>query len=130
VPRFLLILLFIAFWIVPGLVAAADTPGKNLIPVKPSYEEAVAGPSSDVGQDDMSPPPATPAEQLYVFWFLGKVLSYPVDMLEAYVTKVRTDWQAKPVPAAAPAGPNPFETRSLGQVPPAPPVLSSPARHP
>jgi hypothetical protein len=134
VPRILFILLLSAICIIAGHAVAADKPGNNLIPVRPSYEEAVAEPSSQADENDVYPRPATPAEQLYVFWFLGKVLSYPVDTLEAYISKVRADWQSKPeptaVPAAAAVGPNPFDTRRLGQIPPAPPVRSGPADRP
>jgi hypothetical protein len=60
---------------------------------------------------------------MYVFWIVGKILSFPVDTLESYVSRLREQWTAKAVPAAAPAGPNPFEKRNIGQIPPAPPVV-------
>jgi len=124
VARPLLIVLFVCFFIVSAHVAQADPPKNNLIPALPQYLEATHAPADGPNNDRVYPPEPTPSEQMYVFWILGKVISYPVDTVEAYVTRLREEWRAKPVPAAAVVGPNPFETRRLGQIPPAPPVVS------
>lgn len=127
--RPLLILLVVSLLLVSLCPAQAETGKGNLIPVRPQYLEATHVPQQAQGDAQAYPPGPTPAEQLYVFWILGKIISYPVDTLEAYVGKLREDWRAKPVPASAQVGPNPFEARNLGQIPPAPPVLSGSRGH-
>ena len=118
--RTLLMMLLAALLVVPAHLAQADPPRTNLIQAKPQYLEATHVPSANQAQAYPAAP--TPAEPMYVFWILGKLISYPIDTVESYVTKIREDWKAKPVPASATTGPNPFETRRLGQIPPAPPI--------
>ncbi len=122
-PRPLLTVILVAMLMVPAHFAQAEPPNNNLISAKPAYLEATHVPSADTNPDPLYPPPPTPSEQMYVFWVVGKILSFPVDTVESYVTKLRGEWRTKAVPAAAPAQPNPFETRHIGQIPPAPPVV-------
>jgi hypothetical protein len=125
VDRPLLIVLLVAVLVVPAYFAQAEPPKNNLIQAKPEYLEAAHVPTVEPNTDPLYPPSPTPSEQMYVFWIMGKILSFPVDTLESYVTRLRGEWNAKAVavPASAPAQPNPFEKRHIGQIPPAPPVV-------
>ena len=124
--RPLLMVFLASLLIVFAEVALADSARTNLIPARPQYMEAAHVPSGDLKKTQFNPPAPTPSEQLYVFWILGKLISYPVDAMESYVASLREQWRAKPVPAAASSAPNPFEERRFGQVPPAPPVVLGP----
>jgi hypothetical protein len=124
------ILLFVSLtllWITPVGLAQAETAGKKLIPVKPSYHEATYVPPAERPTVDPNmPPPPTPREQMYVFWILGKMLSYPIDKAESYVysftkkTKPKVD--GAPTPATAAATPNPFSSVNWSEIPPSPPA--------
>ncbi|MFH0960882.1 MAG: hypothetical protein V1897_19530, partial [Pseudomonadota bacterium] len=65
-----------------------------------------------------------PRDQLYVFWILGRVISYPIDKLESYISgKFNSVKQPKPIPAAAPGQvSSPFDSLHRREIPPAPPV--------
>ena len=120
--RIFLILLLAAVWIGQGLFCYAQPQDGKLIRVQPSYSENSRTPAAQASSQESMP---TPREQMYVFWILGKVLSYPVDTAESYVTRWWRNWQTRPVmrPASAPAVPNPFDTIGSREIPPAPPVL-------
>ena len=103
----------------------------GLIRVTPAYHEAVAAPSTNTPVDAsnvLGPP--TPREQMYVFWLLGKALSYPIDRIESYVLLKLKRSRNKQATINVSSVPNPFEAADLSQVPPAPPVIKgAAARH-
>lgn len=106
-------------------LASAETKNSNLIPVKPSYSEASYTPQNQQNSENQGfIPSPTPRDQLYIFWLLGKALSYPVDKAEAYImSKLRKSPQeGVPTPAAATSGPNPFTSVNWREIPPAPPA--------
>jgi hypothetical protein len=98
----------------------------KLIPVKPSFNDSPSGPPAP--QDPYAQAAPTPREQMYVFWILGKVLSYPIDTAESYLSSWWQRRQAAPLvqPASAPPAPNPFDTIDSRQIPPAAPVAAGP----
>lgn len=121
-------LVIFALLVAATCVCQAEQAEKKLIPVKPAYAEtsAVPNPSpAPAALDPQSPPLPTPRDQMYVFWLLGQVLSYPIDKAESFVRAKWRDIHTKPVaqPAAAPAGANPFEAIHKREIPPAPPIL-------
>ena len=122
--RWLLILLAIALLPFAALPGQAEDQRGNLVPVKPA---AVTPETQPTG----APPAAgslgqpTAADQLYVFWLMGKLISYPFDALDTCIQRLRERPEAvRAIPAAAPGSPNPFDSVKLGQIPPAPPVSS------
>lgn len=124
--RSLLILLVSIVLVSPAGLVSAEQAVKNLVPVKSEYAQDAQAPASPEPVKSAGAPSPTPAEQMYVFWMVGKVLSYPIDTLEGYVRRLMEAPHPKVVPASAPATRNPFEARDLGQIPPAPPVLGKP----
>jgi hypothetical protein len=123
----LLISFLVFLWVASLCLAQAESPGKKLIPVKPSYHEATYVPQAEQpAADPTLPPPPTPREQMYVFWILGKMLSYPIDKAESYVSgftkKSKPPAEGTPTPATATATPNPFSSVNWSEIPPAPPV--------
>jgi len=102
---------------------------KKLIQVKPAYSEAPPEPQPQVEIDPYAPTPPRPRDQLYVFWILGKLISYPVDTVESYIHKIRSDRKREgaPVPASAGSDRNPFNSVNWREIPPAPPVAGAPA---
>jgi hypothetical protein len=120
-------------WIAPAGLAQAENTGKKLIPVKPSYHEATYVPQAEQpAADPTMPPPPTPREQMYVFWILGKMLSYPIDKAESYVysfkRKPKPQVEGAPTPATASATPNPFSSVNWNEIPPAPPASGAAAK--
>ena len=126
--RWLLVLVTVTLAISVVALSQAEDQRRNLVPVKPAAEiDAQAAqqqrpPAGGLGQP-------TAADQLYVFWALGKLISYPFDAADRYIQRYRegADSEAEAIPAAAPGASNPFEAVKLGQIPPAPPVSSRPA---
>lgn len=122
--RTFLMLLLAAACVSHGVLCRAEPPESNLIRAQPAFTETArtATPAQDPSTELMP----TPREQMYVFWILGKVLSYPVDIAESYISGMWRKWQAGPVvqPASAPAVPNPFDSMSDRHIPPAPPATS------
>ena len=117
------VVLLITLWVAPACLAWGQTTDKRLIPVKPSYSDSVpASPARNPNE----PPPPTPREQMYVFWILGRVLSYPIDTAESYISDWWEGRRNQPVatPASAPAAPNPFSSLRTREIPPAPPAKS------
>ncbi len=108
------------------ILAAGQALGRNnsdegpLIPVLPGYQEAsYEGP--DPVSENAEPTPPSPQDQLYVFWLLGQVISYPVDKVEALVTRLME--RKQPARNNPPYEFNPFAATARMQVPPAPPVI-------
>ncbi len=114
--------LIVALTILCGVSACFAEPAeKKLIPVRPSYQDATYVPQPESAAYDLP----TPRDQMYVFWILGRILSYPFDKAEAYIDSWKQKRKASPAPAAVPAaasGPNPFASVNWGQIPPAPPA--------
>jgi hypothetical protein len=102
----------------------AGSSDKKLIQVKPDYSEPVAYPQPEPQLDPYAPIQPRPRDQLYVFWILGRVISYPIDKVEAYLTNMKFDRKkdGSPVPASAGPEANPFNAVNWREIPPAPPV--------
>ncbi len=108
----------------------AEQPQPKLIQAKPAYQEATYVPEAQPpAAAPTGPPVPTPRDQMYVFWFLGKILSYPVDRVEAYIMSKFQRPALKPAsaPSDEPTGSNPFDAIKLGEIPPAPPALGGAA---
>lgn len=107
----------------------AETGRNELIPVTPSYREASFAPTEE---PQVSDPYGTampaPRDQLYVFWILGRIISYPIDRAESFISdrlkKRSAAPAAQPQPQTASSGPNPFNSVNWSEIPPAPPVSS------
>ncbi len=101
------------------MFVGADNDGK-LIPVQPGYQQAAyapgKGPDAKRMLSDREP---TPSDQMYVFYYLGKALSYPIDKVESAIFGSKE--KKKKTKVAAPVI-DPFEAAKLKQVPPAPPA--------
>lgn len=122
--------------IMTGAVCAyAEQSKEALIRVKPAYQEATYVPQEHTRQADAvpaGPPPPSPRDQMYVFWLVGKILSYPVDRVEAFITSRLQNLQKSTFrPASAPAAEvqaiNPFDAVDTSEIPPAPPALAGAA---
>lgn len=126
--KILLVVLLSFPW--PATVCCGETAktGEPLIPVKPAYEDAspTVRPAGQAAEAASAEP--TPRDQMYVFWLLGRMISYPVDRIEAYIVDRfnRKQKEGAPIPATASA-PNPFESVNWREIPPAPPAGSTPA---
>jgi hypothetical protein len=123
-PKTLLILFLIMCWTLSPSLGQAEKSEQKLIPVKPSYHEAAYVPhAGEQASNPVQPTGPNPRDQLYVFWILGKVLSYPVDKVEAFIySRFKRAPAGNAQPAAAPANPNPFASVNWREIPPAPPV--------
>ena len=112
-------------WLTTACFGQAGKTQNNLIQVKPEYDESIAG--TPQGNTDDSGLPK-PSDQLYVFWYLGKIISYPIDTAEAYITsyiaRLRQPAQPVAVPASSTPLSNPFDSVKWKAIPPAPPVVS------
>lgn len=110
-----------------GLTVASpreDRTSGTLIRIPPPHEESENGPDQGSTPDSATPPVPSPADQMYVFWAVGKLISLPVDIAEACFTRLRQRFTQKPVPVpASGVAENPFTAIERGRVPPAPPVL-------
>jgi hypothetical protein len=111
-------------------LCTAYTMGNDngLIRVTPAYHEAISAPATNSPADasnELGPP--TPREQMYVFWLLGKALSYPIDKIESYILLKLKRSRNGQTPINVSSVPNPFEAADLSQVPPAPPVIKGAA---
>lgn len=105
-------------------LAQDKTP--KLIAVKPAYNQASYTPQNSEPAPNLQAQYDDPAprDQLYVFWLLGRLISYPIDKVESYVSKkLYPVEQPKAVPAAASGSvQSPFESINRREIPPAPPV--------
>lgn len=122
------ILLLVALWLVTPWDCLAADQGSKLIPVTPAYSEPSPAPQPQIAPDDPEGyQPPRPRDQLYVFWILGRLINYPIDKVESFVSGKLESWKQRPflAPASAPAGPNPFESNRWRQVPPAAPASAS-----
>ena len=106
----------------------AENKSPQLISVKPAYDQASSAPqnSSPAPNLDTQYPEPSPRDQMYIFWLFGKIISYPIDKVESYVTKkLYSAEKPKVVPAAAPvSASNPFDSINWREIPPAPPIQS------
>ncbi len=93
----------------------AQSAEKKLIPVRPSYQEAAYTAQSESAADELP----SPRDQMYVFWILGRVLSYPFDKAESLIDSWKQKRKAPSAPAAVPAaasGPKPFTSATWEQI--------------
>lgn len=121
-----LAVVLIILWCAASCYGESGTADRKLIPVKPSYHEAAYVPEQQVPAADSAATRApTPREQMYVFWILGRMLSYPMDKAESYIRQRLQRSALKPASAPATSTPasSPFDSMNLGQIPPAPPAL-------
>ena len=124
------ILIFSILALMVSVVDCSLAQDKNpkLIAVKPAYDQASNTPQNSEPAPNLQAQYDDPAprDQLYVFWLLGRLISYPIDKVESYVTKkLYPADRPKAVPAAASASgsvPSPFESINRREIPPAPPV--------
>jgi len=119
------VLLLLVFVLAGSSCLGQDAAGgKKLIPVKPTYQEASyvppAGPSDPAASASTYP---TPKDQLYVFWILGRMLSYPFDKTEAYLQSLLEKPRVKATAPKAMETRDPFVRLDVRQIPPAPPAL-------
>jgi len=130
-----LVLVCVGLVIAFAAPAGAQQSQDGRIRVKPAYQEAAYVPQQHARQDEAAtagPPPPSPRDQMYVFWLVGKILSYPVDKMEAFIASKWQNFQ-KPAlrPASAPASEvqavNPFDAIDTSEIPPAPPALGGAA---
>jgi len=131
--KIFLLLLPIMLWTASICVGQTQKDEKRLIQVKPSYHEASYVPhAGDQGAGQMLPAPPTPREQMYVFWILGKILSYPIDKTESFIRErfARSSKGIKATPASAASSPNPFNSVNWKEIPPAPPVKAAASGRP
>ncbi|MEW6350788.1 MAG: hypothetical protein AB1646_17135 [Thermodesulfobacteriota bacterium] len=108
-------------------VGQSDSGGGPLIPVLPSYQEAAYSPEpqgSDPFSGDRPYSPPKPQDQLYLFWFLGQVISYPVDKVESFIAGWRSRKSSDP---GRTYEFNPFASAAIEHIPPAPPVTAGPS---
>ncbi|HMK36504.1 MAG TPA: hypothetical protein VK463_15630 [Desulfomonilaceae bacterium] len=107
----------------------SETSNKKLIQVKPEYSESAPVPQPEPQIDPYAPVPPRPRDQLYVFWILGRLISYPIDKVEAYITTLRSEKKRDGAPVPASGGPdsNPFGSVNWREIPPAPPVANTQA---
>lgn len=118
--RTFLILLFTVLWLVTAAFGQPGKPEKNLVPVTSAADETPSRQQQARTSD--TPEAPTPAEQMYVFWYLGRAISYPVDAVEAYIKSWLTAPKPVAVPASASSASNPFDSVKWRAIPPAPPV--------
>jgi hypothetical protein len=123
--KIIAMLILFTLWVTPYCCELAKAADGNLIPVKPSYSEATYTPqSTDDSENSGIFPSPTPRDQMYIFWILGKVLSYPIDKTESFImSKIRRpQGNAVATPASAANAPNPFTQVNWREIPPAPPA--------
>ncbi|MBM4328716.1 MAG: hypothetical protein FJ118_16305 [Deltaproteobacteria bacterium] len=65
----------------------------------------------------------TPREQMYVFWLMGRAISYPLDRAESYLKKLSEKATFKQITVKSTPPPNPFDRLDVSEIPPAPPAL-------
>jgi hypothetical protein len=119
-------------------VTYAERTETGLIRVEPRFKEAsyrpdarAKGAATRYGRPHFrveDPPPPAPKDQLYVFWLLGKVISYPVDKVESLIfrsDKIKGDH----VPGPVIVNTNPFKKLNESEIPPAPPVVGQAKRN-
>ncbi|MBI4966084.1 MAG: hypothetical protein HY913_22585 [Desulfomonile tiedjei] len=131
--KILLMLLPVMLWAASACFGQAQKEEKKLIQVKPSYHEASYVPhAGDQGPGPVFPAPPTPREQMYIFWILGKMISFPIDKVESFIREraARPAKGAEAAPAAAASAPNPFNSVNWKEIPPAPPAKASTAAKP
>ncbi len=120
--RIVAIGLILVFWLSTLCFGQSGKPQNNLVHVKPDYDDSVSRTSADTYDPNLP----KPADQLYVFWYLGRMISYPIDTAEAYlrsyISKLREPVKPVAVPASSIQQSNPFESVKWNSIPPAPPV--------
>jgi hypothetical protein len=122
--RILPMLVLAIIWLTTACFGQAGKPN-NLIPVKPGFDTSTSVPPPTNSDGPELP---RPADQLYVFWYLGQIISYPIDTADAYIRSYIAKLREPPPPVAVPASsaplPNPFDSVKWKSIPPAPPVAA------
>ncbi|MFH0825781.1 MAG: hypothetical protein V2B18_23750 [Pseudomonadota bacterium] len=129
-PRIWLALL-LPFFFTTTVFGQAAHDDRKLIPVKPVYQEASYAPQepaavvNDPAESNIAP---RPRDQMYFFWILGRVITYPIDKVEDFIRNRKQAVAAKPEPVVqtAPVS-NPFDGIEFREIPPAPPALAGAA---
>ncbi len=124
--RIVAILVLVIVYLTTPCFGQAGKTQNSLIPVKSELDSPTSGVPSTNSDDPGLP---KPSDQLYVFWYLGRIISYPIDTAEAYITssiaKLRQAPSPVAVPASSPPLPNPFDSVKWKAIPPAPPVAGA-----
>jgi hypothetical protein len=118
-PRIIASITFSIF-LLSMICCAQAAGGKNLVHMEQPQEQVA---NNQQEMNPFAPPAPTPRDQFYVFWFLGRMISYPIDKLESFIFS--KTWRLSPgTPVPASAGPNssPFDSLNHKEIPPAPPV--------
>lgn len=108
----------------------AEQSAQGLIPVRPYYQDSQNSVSPDKQLEHERSYQIHPKDQMYIFWVLGKLISYPVDKAESFLSqqKKKLFKEGAPVQATAPPQHNPFSSLNWREIPPAPPVLDEEAK--
>ncbi len=125
-PKICVILLLLIFCSVSQCLGEAKTGDTILIRITPSAQQPAPAPQAQQAVSQQTDPRSpTPREQLYVFWIVGRMLSYPLDRAESYVRSKLQRLSREPVavPAASSSQPNPFDAARQSEIPPAPPAM-------
>jgi hypothetical protein len=121
--RIVLVFLLAIVWLATACFAQAGQTQNNLIPVKPGFDNPTSVPPPTNSDGPELP---KPSDQLYVFWYLGQIISYPIDTAETYIRSYIAKLRQPPQPVAVPASStpmvNPFDSVKWNAIPPAPPV--------
>jgi hypothetical protein len=107
---------FMALMICANLHTAVYAADGKLIPVRGPLTETETTRSTE----EAFPAPSA-KQQMYVFWLLGKMISYPIDKAEAFVRTQMEKPFFRPASSPGPAQ-DPFIALERGEIPPAPPV--------
>ena len=129
-PKICVILVLVIFCGVTQCLGEARQGDSILVRITPSPQQSDPAPDDQQAvSQPMGPRAPTPKEKLYVFWILGKMLSYPVDRAEKYIRGKLEGFSRQPVavPAASPTTANPFDTARQRDIPPAPPAMEGAA---
>jgi hypothetical protein len=89
-------------------------------PAQPQVREVSPDPNTAEGYQMPAP-----KDQLYVFWVAGKILSFPVDLAESLIRKVKgkpKPQAGSPVQASSQPSNSPFDNLNWREIPPAPPA--------
>jgi hypothetical protein len=123
--RYGLVVLLMLVWFCPPCWGENESRRPTLIPVKPSFHEASYVPGNQEPREPtvQGEPMPTPREQMYVFWLMGRAISYPLDKAESYLRKLRDKATFRQITVQSAPPPNPFDRLDVSEIPPAPPAL-------
>jgi hypothetical protein len=129
-PRICVVLLLVVLCGASQCLGEAKKGDTIIVRVTPAPQQPDPAPQAQqaVAQPTEARAP-TPREQLYVFWILGRMLSYPLDRAESYIRGKleRRSQEPVAVPANASGPGNPFDSVAQREIPPAPPAVGGAA---